>query len=600
MSSVTFDAYDHNDIDTISPEAPISILWDADCEEGRVTLECTVTPEIEGWYEISLTATDDDGASTIATRGVDVTNIAPWGAEIFAYSNDTLLERDSQMVWHIEEDQAITLVGRASDSANDLADLRHLWQPDFDIDPSDARWLDGQQTSLEVSYGISGMHTVSLDVYDNDDASSGPEQAWFEVTNVAPWIEPFSELLPVAEDQIVEVTAVFGDTASDVDTLVRCWDLDLIVNSDEIGAADDDCDIGGDTMANAWSRAETAPSQIAFHVTDDDGERTMAVLNLTIRNVRPKAVANVTSLTVEVGMPIIFNGEGTTDSSADMEVLTYRWDFNGHIDTDDDGFPANDIDSEGYEVIHIFTEPGTYLVRLTVKDEAAESTVDLQVVVSRSSSGFFGALDAAGGDDPTVVLGLGAVLLILLTVLGIGLLRKDEDSSGAGWQDGGPLAGGDSGAPSAPPPTYAFEQPQSGPPIPAEGLPYGWTTDQWSWYGEQWLVDNSGIAGDVGGGKSRAGGILVTAAEPAGSAEPLSDQQAADVFDAGFAVPASNSLEIPTTESVSMENATAATGRLLMPAEPVQSVQTQSEVSSSGNSDSESDIDPFGALDFDL
>ena len=242
-------------------------------------------------------------------------------------------------------------------------------------------------------------------------------QAWFEVTNVAPWIEPFSELLPVAEDQIVEVTGIYGDTASDVETLLRCWDLDLIVNSDETGAADDDCDIEGDVMAHAWPRAETAPTQIAFHVTDDDGERSMAVLNLTIRNVRPKAVANVTSLTVEVGVPIIFNAQGTTDSSADMEVLTYRWDFNGHVDTDDDGYPANDIDSEGYEVSHIFTEPGTYLVRLTVKDEAAESTVDLQVIVSRSSSGFFGALDAAGGDDPTIVLGLGIVLLILLTVL---------------------------------------------------------------------------------------------------------------------------------------------------------------------------------------
>jgi hypothetical protein len=595
MSSVTFDATDHSDIDTISPEAPISILWDADCEEGRVTLECTVIPEIEGWYEIGLTATDDDGASTTATKGVIVTNIAPWGAEIFAYSNDTLLERNSQMVWHIEEDQVITLVGRANDSANDLADLRHLWQPDFDIDPSDARWLDGQQTSLEVAYGISGMHTVSLDVYDNDDASSGPEQAWFEVTNVAPWIEPFSELLPFAEDQIVEVTAVYGDTASDVDTLVRCWDLDLIVNSDETGSADDDCDIEGDTMANAWLRAETAPSQIAFHVMDDDGERTMAVLNLTIRNVRPKAVANVTSLTVEVGTPIHFNAEGTTDSSADIEVLTYRWDFNGHIDTDDDGFPANDIDSEGYAVSHIFSEPGTYLVRLTVKDEAAESTVDLQVVVSRSSSGFFGALDAAGGDDPTVVVGLGVVLLILLTVLGIGLLRKEDDSSGAGWQAAVTTAGGDIGAPSAPPPTYAFqEQPQSGPPIPAEGLPLGWTADQWSWYGEQWLVENSGGAGAVGAGKSRAG-VLVTAAEPAGFTEPISDQQAADVFDGGYFASQSDSIDIPLAQSA-LEGATA----VLLPADTNLPQPTQSEVSDSLNSVSESNNDPFGALDLDL
>jgi len=32
---------------------------------------------------------------------------------------------------------------------------------------------------------------------------------------------------------------------------------------------------------------------------------------------------------------------------------------------------------------------------------------------------------------------------------------------------------------------------QSGPPLPASGLPDGWTMEQWQWYGQQWL-DNQG------------------------------------------------------------------------------------------------------------
>ena len=30
----------------------------------------------------------------------------------------------------------------------------------------------------------------------------------------------------------------------------------------------------------------------------------------------------------------------------------------------------------------------------------------------------------------------------------------------------------------------------SGPPLPATGLPEGWTMEQWNYYGEQWLATN--------------------------------------------------------------------------------------------------------------
>lgn len=33
-------------------------------------------------------------------------------------------------------------------------------------------------------------------------------------------------------------------------------------------------------------------------------------------------------------------------------------------------------------------------------------------------------------------------------------------------------------------------QPPTAPPIPAEGLPPGWTEDQWKWYGHEWLANN--------------------------------------------------------------------------------------------------------------
>jgi hypothetical protein len=31
------------------------------------------------------------------------------------------------------------------------------------------------------------------------------------------------------------------------------------------------------------------------------------------------------------------------------------------------------------------------------------------------------------------------------------------------------------------------EKPSNAPPLPASGLPEGWTMDQWEWYGHEWL-----------------------------------------------------------------------------------------------------------------
>ena len=40
-------------------------------------------------------------------------------------------------------------------------------------------------------------------------------------------------------------------------------------------------------------------------------------------------------------------------------------------------------------------------------------------------------------------------------------------------------------------PNSAIEEDQtSGPPIPAEGLPEGWTMEQWIHYGQEWLNNN--------------------------------------------------------------------------------------------------------------
>ena len=495
MDPITFNAFQHSDADTMTPEAPVDFLWEADCEQGRVTQLCTVTPMVEGEYTMRATVTDDDGAITSGSHTINVTNIAPWNASVTAADeNGTLIEMDSQMVWHVFEDQPIVFTGTAEDSSNDIPTLSYEWWPDVDFDTSNSTVDNeaGASSTITHSYATHGMHVVQMQATDNDGLRTSVANGWLQVQNVPPTIDPFPTLLPIAEDQVLSVTGSFHDTASDIETLHACWDINPAFNTDSQGSAEDDCDVEGADLAYSWPDAATAPTQIVFHVTDDDGERAVEMLNVTIRNLRPKGAINMTEGPFEVGQEIMFSAEGTTDSSQDMMRLTYRWDFNTAVDWDDDGYTANDIEAQGFSVSHIFTEPGTYIVRLTVGDESDEDTVDVQITVEDTTI-FAGLLDVGfGGASATTAIILVLVVVFLSLLVGIGMVRRGRGGSDFdpyGAQTALNIGATQPAMPSAPPPTYAFGEENSvgGPPVPAEGLPTGWTMEQWNHYGQQWL-----------------------------------------------------------------------------------------------------------------
>ena len=494
MDRVTFDAFQHSDVDTMNPEAPVDFLWAADCEEGKVTQVCTVTPMVEGTYTIQATATDDDGAITIAEHSVEVTNIAPWNSTMMAKSaNGTELQMDSQMVWHVNEDDPITFTGMAEDSVNDLDTLSYEWWPDVEENAtlSVLQENDGASSDFTHAYQTHGMHVIAMEAIDDDGLRTRRANGWLMVQNVPPVIQPFGSLLPVAEDQVLSITGEFQDTASDIETLRACWDVDPSMNSDSQGSAEDDCDVEGADLAWSWPDSATAPSMVVFHVTDDDGERVFEMVNITVRNVKPRAMANVTAPgPYAVGDAIGFSAEGTTDSSLDLFRLKYRWDFNTAVDFDDDGYPANDIQDEGFNVTHVFDEPGTYIVRLTAFDGDEEDVVDIQITVEDTR--LLGVLDIGfNSGSGTVVVALGAVLFLLLILIGIGFMRRGSrgNDSTFGYDPMGGYGIGTAPSPQAPPPMHAFAEPgaPSGPPIPEQGLPQGWTMEQWEHFGQEWL-----------------------------------------------------------------------------------------------------------------
>ena len=86
------------------------------------------------------------------------------------------------------------------------------------------------------------------------------------------------------------------------------------------------------------------------------------------------------------------------------------------------------------------------------------------------------------------------------------VLNSDEEDEAPDWSEGGyednitatygavasaPNIGSmEKPVPEASPPSISEPAPQTGPPVPAAGLPEGWTMEQWNHYGQQWLDNN--------------------------------------------------------------------------------------------------------------
>ncbi|MEC8780867.1 MAG: hypothetical protein VXX54_06565, partial [Candidatus Thermoplasmatota archaeon] len=118
------------------------------------------------------------------------------------------------------------------------------------------------------------------------------------------------------------------------------------------------------------------------------------------------------------------------------------------------------------------------------------------------------------GMTTTIIIGvLGVVILGLVSMLVLGRRGGAEElvetKSSSVW-DQAPVAATFDAAPAAPLPAptpapmapmpdmnaqpVAAPEPapvQAGPPLPASGLPPGWTMEQWAFYGEKWLETNA-------------------------------------------------------------------------------------------------------------
>ena len=478
---ITFNASDSGDIDTVSPEGQyVTISWpDSACQEGLYGPYCTFSPEEEGTFTIEVVATDDDNASVSEFINYDVLNVAPTIGEMrFSVDGIPYLPGEDG-TWDINEDVVATLEIDGDDTLSDREDLLITWYPD-DLDQNWTITTSGPNSAVTASWGTSGLHTIRAFAIDDDGETSSDVIGYVRVNNIDPVLDNLPVQKALLEDEILNLSAYATDVA-DQDVLMYCWDLIVSIDSDDNGNPTDDCDVEGPDLVYSWNTPGLRT--ITANVWDDDNATDTFSIDVTIVNRPPGAEIFVPEggFVITEGESITFDGSNSSDSPTDRSNLQFIWDDPNTEGATQDGY------GENFTIK--FDRPGKFFVNLTVTDDDGKSATSsvMVEVKEKPSEGLFGM-------NTSTVVGSALGLIIVVLVLVLLLRGRESDTvpyetkqmSDIGWGDSPPAVA--ASAPVTEPMAAAPEVASTGPPIPATGLPEGWTMEQWAYYGEQYLA----------------------------------------------------------------------------------------------------------------
>jgi PKD repeat protein len=278
-----------------------------------------------GNYNVVLTVTDTDGASTTQTVAVKVDNVAP---TILSIVKPDL----------INEGQSVEFKATATDSGiNDT--LTYSWNFGDNTTP-----VIGQ--NVNHTFIDNGDYNVVLTVTDTDGASTTQTVA-VKVDNVAPTIVNIVKPTQINEGQSVEFTATATDAGIN-DTLTYNWNF-----------GDNTIPVLGQNVNHTF--ADNGNYSVVLTVTDKDGGVTTETVAVKVDNVAPTIVNIVKPDLINEGELVEF--KATATDAGINDTLTYTWNFG------DSSSPII-----GQNATHTFADNGNYNVVLTVTDKDGAST----------------------------------------------------------------------------------------------------------------------------------------------------------------------------------------------------------------------------------
>jgi PKD repeat protein len=282
---------------------------------GDLSPASTVTPESHayaagGAYRVTLTVTDDDGATNSLFQDITVSpaNVGPSAG--FKYECIHL---------------SCTFTDESTDSDGSIASLSWSFG---DNTPA------GSSTPQAHTYAANGSYTVTLTVTDNDGGTHSKAEKVTVAANVAP-TAGFTVIC-------VDVTCDFADQSSDGDGTIdqRLWEY-----GDGTSSLPDE-----NPSAPSHTYAEPGRYQVKLTVTDNDDANGIARKSVSI-NAEANAVPTAKFTTDCTGLSCTFED---TSEDTDGSIVERSWNYG-------DG-------TSGTTPSHSYQQSGDYDVKLTVTD----------------------------------------------------------------------------------------------------------------------------------------------------------------------------------------------------------------------------------------
>jgi PKD repeat protein len=313
-SPVVFDSTGSNDLDGYID------LWDwdfGDTGSGSGSTPSHTYLE-DGAYTVTLTVTDNDGASDIVTTTATILNVAPVvdaGPDILDVPEGTLFR----------------LLGSDFDDPGVLD--THTIEWDFGDGTSEVG-----EMAPDHSYGDNGVYTATLTVTD-DEGGFGSDTRTITVSNVAPVVEAGPDLT-VNEGTLLPLAGSFKDPGW-LDTHTIEWDF-----------GDGSPPTSG-SLTPSHTYMDDGIYSVTLTITDDDGGVGVDTLTVTVLDLGPKADFSWSPEPQSEGSTLDFTD---TSKSYPDTIISWEWDFAGLGTSSEQNPSFTFVDDGGHDVILTVTD----------------------------------------------------------------------------------------------------------------------------------------------------------------------------------------------------------------------------------------------------
>ncbi|UCH88971.1 MAG: PKD domain-containing protein [Thermoplasmata archaeon] len=326
---------DEDEVITFGAEISGNILkfeWDFD-SDGTFEYTSYTTPDTThsyskaGFYEAQLRITDGNNEYQIKKQLIIVENVKPE------------LAVDYTAQYAIEDELIVFNVSETVDTPTDYANLIYSWN--FD----DGTTLETLEKEITHSFTDPGDYDIEIIVTD-DDKEFDTDIIQITVSNVPPSADAGPDIIGREDERLFFSGAKSSDTASDLPTLKFEWDMG-----------------DGTTMTEPefyYVYTESKDYNVALTVTDDNGGLDRTYITASISNVVPSVALEESDLEVTEDEKIVLHGI-VNDTSSDMEMLDYYWDF-------DDGTELT-WGSKNIEATHAYKKKGMYELEFKARDD---------------------------------------------------------------------------------------------------------------------------------------------------------------------------------------------------------------------------------------